>query len=445
MYCRRARGRQTAVQRRLLQTVLCPHCWHGFTPDETLWIASHPELRGDPLLSGDEFQRFLPSRFAPSGEAIDERGARCQRLACPRCHLPISPILLEEAVSIYSLVGQQSCGKSHLLAAAAWRMRQSFPTQFGLSFADADPLSNRLINEHEERLFLQNDPQALVHIEKTQLQGSTYDSVLFSPGEPTLLPRPFLFTIAPTRGHPNERNAAEARVVLCAYDNAGEHFLPGADTPTAPGTQHLARSRVILFVYDPTLDPRFREQLRSRPGDAPAKAPAVTGRQDVILGETAQRLRTYRSNAATARIDVPLIVVVSKSDVWGGLLQGHDLVSDPWEPSPTGRGPAIFDRQRVDAASDALRALIAKTAPEFVALAEDSFERVIFIGVSALGCAPQLDPASGLLKVRPADVRPRWVEVPFLYSLARWSRTLVRTRAADSEPTQVASGGGRGR
>ncbi len=428
------------MQRRLLQTVLCPHCWHGFTPDEALWIAAHPELRGDSLLSGDEFQRFLPSRFTPSGEAIDERGSRCQRQACPKCHLPISSILFEKPASIFSLVGQQASGKSHLLAAAVWRMRQSFPTQFALSFADADPLSNRLINDNEASLFLPSNPQALVHIEKTQLQGSTYDSVLFSPGEPTLLPRPFLFTMAPSRGHPNERLAGDARVVLCAYDNAGEHFLPGADTPIAPGTQHLSRSKVILFVYDPTQDPRFRARLQQRSADPQVTTPAGTGRQDVILGEMANRLRIYRGGAVSARIEVPLIVVVSKSDVWSGLLPSHDLTSDPWRASEALRGPAIFDRQRVETTSEALGRLIAQTAPEFVALAEDSFERVVYIGVSALGCAPQLDQASGLLKVRPAEIRPRWVEVPFLYSLARWSRTLVRTHDVEPAVAQAAKG-----
>jgi len=47
----------------LLPRATCPHCWHIFEPQDSLWIASHPTLRGDPRLQGDAYRRFLPSRF----------------------------------------------------------------------------------------------------------------------------------------------------------------------------------------------------------------------------------------------------------------------------------------------------------------------------------------------------------------------------------------------
>ena len=41
---------------------------------------------------------------------------------------------------------------------------------------------------------------------------------------------------------------AEAERLLVLYDNAGEHFLPGADQATRPVTRHLGRSEAIVFA-----------------------------------------------------------------------------------------------------------------------------------------------------------------------------------------------------
>jgi len=71
----------------LQSRITCPHCWHEFAPEESLWIAEHPDLLGDIRL-GDQFQsRFLPTRFTPDGDAIDPEGQRTTRLACPNCDL----------------------------------------------------------------------------------------------------------------------------------------------------------------------------------------------------------------------------------------------------------------------------------------------------------------------------------------------------------------------
>ena len=42
--------------------------------------------------------------------------------------------------------------------------------------------------------------------------------------------------------------------VLAGSANTGQpsaHFQPGMDTVSSPGTQHLSRSRVLMFLYDP--------------------------------------------------------------------------------------------------------------------------------------------------------------------------------------------------
>ena len=80
-------------------------------------------------------------------------------LDCPRCHLTLPRVLLEVEPTFISILGTPACGKSFLLAALAWQLRRLLPQQFGLSFADADPLSNRVLHEYEESLFL--NPRAV--------------------------------------------------------------------------------------------------------------------------------------------------------------------------------------------------------------------------------------------------------------------------------------------
>ena len=416
------------MSRKLKSSVLCPHCWHRFRPDETLWIASHPDLLGDRLLTPEDPVRFLPSRFSPAGEAIDPGGAKTRRLACPNCHLEIPQLVLERPMLIMSLAGSPSSGKSYFLASAMWKMREEMARHFSLAFTDTDPAMNQAIADNEARLFLSEDRTAAVHIDKTELEGGQYNSVQFDAGTATLLARPFIFTVRPSRDHVNGHAPDRLTQLVTLYDNAGEHFFPGADTARAPGTQHLGRAQVLMFVFDPTQDVRFRQRLSGVSGDPQLAPGAKTTRQDQLLVEMARRVRMHAGIGPQDRISKPLFVVLSKSDIWGSLLRDEagepiDIVTPPYTRERAGLGKVSLNR--VDEVSERVRALLGELAPELVAAAEDAFERVIYVPVSAIGTSPALDPASGLLKVPVAHVAPRWVTVPFVYTLGRWSSHLV--------------------
>ncbi len=142
-------------------------------------------------------------------------------------------------------------------------------------------------------------------IRKTELQGELYDTVAY--GQQTVTyPRPFLFTTQPQDGHFGGDPTRLARM-LCLYDNAGEHFQPGQDTATAPVTRHLARSRAILFLFDPTQDPRFRTVCRSSDPAGAAQRAARLSRQETILNEAAARIRRHAGLSHGAKYDKPLV------------------------------------------------------------------------------------------------------------------------------------------
>jgi hypothetical protein len=413
---------QPLAPARRLSRVTCPHCWHRFELAKILWISRHAELRGDQVLGAQEAVRFLPTRFTVEGQAIDAREMVCQELACPRCHLSIPIDLLEIEPLFLSIVGTPSSGKSYFLASMTWRLRQDMPSQFGISFSDADPLSNRSLKGYEETFFLQGDPDGLVGLEKTQLEGGMYDDIKL--GQQYIsLPRPFLFTVRPTARHPNHAMASAINRVLCLYDNAGEHFRPGMDATAAPTTQHLAKARVLMLLYDPMQDPRFRDRCRTFSQDPQLTDKGRLDRQETILSEVSLRIRRYCSLSSTQKLERPLLVLVAKSDAWGPLLKDIDIITEPYVVRP-GKLAAL-DVARVEMVSAKLKELMMSIAPDFVAAADDFCSHVVYIPVSALGGAPVSDPATGMLLVRPREIQPRWVTVPVLYSFAKWSTGLV--------------------
>src|SRR4051812_13981506 len=302
----------------LRNRVTCPHCWNIFPPEQALWIAQHPDLVGEPRLGDDQHQRFMPTRFTVDGAALDSRGFACHGLACPRCHLAVPRSLFETEPLFLSILGAPSCGKSYFLASMTWQLRKVLPKNFSLAFGDADPVSNDRLHGYEGLQFLNPDQDALVAIEKTETQGDLYDTVLFA-DQAVSYPRPFLFTVQPRDIHPNYQKFSR---ILCLYDNAGESFLPGEDTAINPHTRHLALSRALLFLFDPTQDPRFRNACAGKSADPQmqgrtqrlARERAV--RQETILLEAAARVRRYTGLAQNAKHRRPLVVIVTKYDSW---------------------------------------------------------------------------------------------------------------------------------
>lgn len=403
--------------------VTCPHCWHSFAPETVLWISQHPDLLGDVRLGPDRPQRFLPTRFTVEGDAIDPKGVVCHELACPKCHLGLPRSLLELEPLFVSILGTPASGKSYFLASMTWQLRQVLPKYFAMSFGDADPTLNRILNEYEEQQFLSPDQDKLVAIRKTELQGELYDTVLF--GDQTVsYPRPFVFGLRLSEQHPNFKQGAQCSRVLCMYDNAGEHFLPGADTSSSPVTRHLASSRILFYLLDPTQDPRVRRACGENAHDPQMRDRARTLRQETVLLEAAERVRRFARLPQNAKHTRPLVVVVTKYDAWSNLLPLDELQRSPWITSKN-QGIAAADLSVVDRVSARLRTLLLEHMPEVVSAAEGFAQNVVYVPVSATGCSPEVDPETGMLGLRPKDIRPQWVEVPIVYAMSRWLSGLI--------------------
>lgn len=387
-----------------------------------MWVSAHPQLLGDPKLGSDHQRRFLPARFTVEGNALDSQGMACQELACPRCHLSVPRALLEMPPLFLSIAGTPSCGKSYFLASMTWQLRRRLPKYFAMSFGDADPVSNKLLNHYEEEQFFNADRDRLVKLAKTEEQGDLYDTVRYG-DQVVTYPRPFLFSLRPDEKHPSRGEARKISRVLCLYDNAGESFEPGKDTAANPVTRHLARSQVLLFCFDPTQDPRFRDACRGRTADPQMTDAPVTSRQETVLHEIADRVRKHTGLTHDQKHKRPLVVIVTKYDAWWPLL-GEERLASPWVRSSRHNLWAL-EMAHLEDISRRVRELLWKHSPEIVSAAAGFAENVMFVPVSATGRGPQRDAATGALGVRPRDIKPMWAEVPLLLALAKWGGGMI--------------------
>ncbi len=419
----------------LLSQVTCPHCWSQSAPARLLWVAKHGSLMGDPKLGPEEYRRFLPTRFNVAGEALDVKGYPTQIIACPECHLEIPRTMLEMAPLFLSTFGAPGSGKSYFLAAMTWELRRNLTLKFGVNFSDADPILNHKLNEHEETLFVNQQASEAVPMNQLILktdaeEGKThYNNVNFDSHSVTYL-RPFLFTQRPLPEHPayGKRLRSALKRTVCLYDNAGEDFQPGMDTPGRAVTRHLAKSSALMFLFDPTQDARWRNhcQITSKNREG-----QETMRQEAILQEAAARIRRYAGLRSDQKHKQPLIVIVTKFDSWSNFVADADL-EEPLRqvkiPNADGQGYQTMSGLEVDKIeqqSQRIRKLLLNITPEIVTAAEGFCEEVIYIPVSAVGWRVTVRDSDQREIMRPADAIPFWVTIPYLYAMHRTCPGLI--------------------
>jgi hypothetical protein len=352
------------------------------------------------------------------------------QMACPRCHLHIAESMLEVLPLFVSIVGSPASGKSYFLTTMVWELRRLLP-RAGLSFSDADPEANSAICDYEQTLFMSDRPDQPVAIRKTQADDPRLHKTARISGTDIRFPLPLQFAVWPTKDHPYRANPYRVGRVVVLYDNAGEDCLPGAETPNSMAVQHLARSGIVFMLFDPAQDGEFRKLCRTgdpqldhglRPGGS---GPRTLMRQEIILNETAVRIRRYLGLGHSERIRQPLVIIVSKFDMLADA-SGVAFDTEPYLPAEPGH-PLRIDMGRIEATSQQLRDLFLRTSPNFVATADALSENVRYIPVSSLGHAPTRVAAGDqeFYGIRPDDVRPRWVTVPMIYCMSRWARQIL--------------------
>jgi hypothetical protein len=382
-------------------------------------------------------QRFLPTHFTVKGEAIDGKGFPCYQLACPKCHLNVPAPLLEMEPLFLSIFGAPSSGKSFFLASMTWELRKVLPLFFSLDFSDADPVLNGQLHNYEGALFANAEPENLVPmrdlIDRTDAERDLCDTVSY--GKQTVrYPRPLLFGLQPQDRHPNSAKRDRLARVVCLYDNAGESFLPGKDVRGDAVTRHMAQSRVLFFVFDPTIESRFQARLSA---DRTGKPQLY--RQEQIMQEAASRIRRYAGVPQTQRHHRPLLVIVTKFDQWSKLL-GTPPTASPWiafdMPDSSGDGSTkkmhAVEATVIEEQSRRIRELLLDLSPEIVTAAEGFANDVTYLPLSSVGWKAQWSDSTADFTIRPGETEPYWVTVPLLYALSRSIQGLIPIKTRKS-------------
>jgi hypothetical protein len=323
-------------------------------------------------------------------------------------------LTLRETFTV-SICGAPSSGKSYLLA-SMMRMLAEHLGFFGLSIEDADAEANAILHDYEKTLFDQPTNESHVELLKTDLVGDWYQTVTFGNVSKTL-PRPFLYRIDPLASHPIKDRARGKSRVVCIYDNAGEHFEPGNDKEDSPVTRHMASAKGLLFVFDPTQESTFRTACAERSKD-PQWADRRVSRQLTLFSEAMGRVLRFRGLQPTDRVDTPLVVILPKYDAWSFLLGDRKLPRAHREvPLKDGTGSIrIFDMPTVRKVSEECRQMLAKHAAPMLARITERCDpaKILFVPVSATGCAPAGQNEEGRYYHIAGDIAPIWAEVPLM-------------------------------
>lgn len=388
----------------------CPTCWLRFGSGDVMSIATHDHLRGDPLLGPDAKLRFIPTRFNDRGQALDSMGLACLDSACPHCRRKLPPGFLDIPNHIVSIVGAPAAGKSYYISTLIKGLASTLYRDFKVTFRDGDPSGNAVLNDMKNRLFSAQTPEEAFLLKTVLGGGITYERLPRN-GREVDLPKPFVYEISPLQ------NADDCRSIIL-YDNAGEHFKPNISLDDSPGALHVASSDAILFLIDPTTNPAFRQRLRDR-GDPQLKLNAID-EQDTLLAEMGVRIRLVKGLPARQRARMPLAVILGKCDVWEHLLPGPPLS----RPIRDGK----LDHAAIRDTSERIRDLLLDIEPSLVAVADSVSEEVVYFPASSLGHAPGVitnGPYTGKFAPDPAKLKPRFVEIPFLWALSRFAPSLV--------------------
>lgn len=192
-------------------------------------------------------------------------------------------------------------------------------------------------------------------------------------------------------------------------------------------TAHLTRSKFLLFLFDPMQDMAFYREVERHSGKLESGV-RFQSAQYVVLNEAAKRVRQLLGGSPTALHNAPLLVLVSKWDVWKQLLPDISE-TEPIRSSTSGLHG--LNVSAVEIVSDQIREMLKKHCPTIVQTAESFCREVRYIPVTSLGTSPRPDhertdsrgmPAEVIV---PRDISPRWVTVPFLYGMGRFVSGLV--------------------
>ncbi|MDO5861929.1 MAG: hypothetical protein Q4Q58_03955 [Thermoplasmata archaeon] len=307
---------------------------------------------------------------------------------CPVCHNLIPPGAEEEGNRIFVILGPKSVGKSHYIAVLINQLKNQVSAEFnGVLNAATDGTTLKYRDMYYRRLFEEKRkllPTKSFEESNESREPLIYYLRIFDSD------RPKVFTFA-------------------FFDTAGEDLVSSDRMMSLSINSFISKAAGIVYLVDP-LQVRYINQ-RIHVDNKPPVGPDVSD----VLNNICQIIRTNNKLSPKARIDIPIAVVLTKSDVLFKSSEDEEedkvlfgQCSSLHIPREHGR----YDQENFEQIDAELSEYLRRCVGENFIQTVGGFREHCFFAVSALGCNPT---GSSL----PRGVSPMRVEDPFIWLLNR--------------------------
>ena len=307
---------------------------------------------------------------------------------CPTCHNKIPAGVEEDGNKIFVILGPKGVGKSHYIAVLINQLRNVISGEFnGVLNAANDSTTLRYRDVYYHRLYE----------EKRKLQPTLSFGSSDSSREPLI----FYLRIL---------NGDKPQVFTFAFfDTAGEDLTSANRMMSLSLNSFIAQASGIVYLVDP-MQIRYINQ-RIHVDNKPEVGPSATD----VLNNICEIIRSNKKLKGKDKIDIPLAVSLTKSDVLLKIPEDEEeskVLIGPNSSIHIPREYGKYDEENFEQINAELEEYMRRViGPDFINTVY-SFKHHSIFAVSALGC----NPTGNSL---PRGVSPMRVEDPFLWLLSR--------------------------
>ncbi|AEI39496.1 TRAFAC clade GTPase domain-containing protein [Paenibacillus mucilaginosus] len=393
-------------QRPPYYSIVCPHCFSRFEPEEVVFRAAHTkENDSEFALQEDERLNAWRRKFRlsqPDMEAVidpttippenrtytenvltavtDRYGVLTRRRLCPGCHNELPVSAGRTPSNIISIVGASQVGKSVYMTSLIHTLQTTTAANFD---AACMPLTADI-----SRKFRQNYHEPI--FERGTMLGST---------NPNEQQEPFIFQFV-------FKDSRRAPLTLVFFDVAGEGMVERDYLDIY--ASHIQNSSGILFLVDPLQIRTIRDKIRLGVGEEEGEfASRYDEPREVIIS----LFENFIAHQQGSRTPIPTAVVLTKSDMLQYLkeddseyIRGNSNVFRPVVHK------GALNQTEFENINGEIRRFIEKVDRPFVDALDVYFENTAYFAVSALGTNPVKGQVGGV-------IQPLRVDEPFIWLL----------------------------
>ncbi len=305
---------------------------------------------------------------------------------CPVCHNLIPPGVEEEGNKIFVILGPKGVGKSHYIAVLINQLKNIISPEFnGVLNAATDGTTLKYRDMYYRRLFE----------EKRKLAPTKSYDVSDESREPLI----YYLRIF-DNDHPKVYTFA-------FFDTAGEDLTSSDRMMSLSLNSFISKAAGLVYLVDPLQARHINQKIRVD------NKPPVGPDESDMLNNVCQIIRAGRKIKAKDKIDIPLAVCLTKSDVLFKAPENEEEDSVLFGPSSALHIPrehGKYDRENFEQINAELEEYLRRNIGENFIQIVNGFGDHCYFAVSSLGCNPT---GSSL----PRGISPMRVEDPFIWLL----------------------------